>query len=283
MKKSAKVDQDFARPHAFVSVGGSIMAKKLTTTQLSSIVDSVQPVALYNDDLKIVYCNPAYCQLVGLSPTEIMGKHCYEVIPGVSCHTENCTSIRAKKEGKISFETRKHILSTDRYIPAKITAIPIKDSEGNMTATLEAITDLTEQEAILERDEAIRKMSTPLVDTWENIVLIPLIGILDTTRARQITESILERIAKEKSQIIVILSIGGIATIDTKAANHILKTVHAVKLMGSEMIITGVRPDVAATLVTLGIDLTGIVTRSHLREGLEYAFDKLGWKVTKNS
>ena len=138
-------------------------------------------------------------------------------------------------------------------------------------------------QGLQERDEMIRRISTPVIDVWEGIVMLPVVGILDSARAKQLTEAVLERISEQKTELVVILSIGGIAAIDTKTANHILRTVHAIKLMGSEMIITGIRPDVATTLVSLGIDLTGIVTRSTMREGLEYAFDKLGVKMTKNS
>ncbi len=128
--------------------------------------------------------------------------------------------------------------------------------------------------------ENMEKFAIPLVEVWEGIIMLPLIGILDSARAKQVTESILAHIAQTKTDI-VILSIGGIVAVDTKTANHILRTVHAAKLMGSEVIITGIRPDVATTLVTLGVDLSSIVTRSTLHEGLEYAFSKLGFKVTK--
>jgi rsbT co-antagonist protein RsbR len=147
-----------------------------------------------------------------------------------------------------------------------------------------ALAFVAERESIIrQQQQEVAKLSTPVVDVWEGVVMLPLIGILDSARAKKITESILERVGKEKTELIIILSIGGISAIDTKTANHILRTVHAVKLMGSEMIITGIRPDVATTLVTLGIDLSGIVTRSTMREGLEYAFDKLKLKVTKTS
>ncbi len=79
----------------------------------------------------------------------------------------------------------------------------------------------------------------------------------------------------------IVMDISGIAAIDTKAANYILRTVQAVKLMGSEFVITGIRPDVASTLVTLGVDLTGIVTRGSLQEGLQYAYARLGFKLTR--
>lgn len=147
-----------------------------------------------------------------------------------------------------------------------------------------ALAFVAERESVItQQQQEVAKLSTPVVDVWEGVVMLPLIGILDSARAKRITESILERVGKEKTELIVILSIGGIAAIDTKTANHILRTVHAVKLMGSEMIITGISPDVATTLVTLGIDLSSIETRSTMREGLEYAFDKLKLKVTKTT
>lgn len=132
-----------------------------------------------------------------------------------------------------------------------------------------------------ERDEMIRSLSTPLTQVWEGVVMVPVVGILDSARAKQLTESILEYIANTKTEL-VILSIEGIAAIDTQTANYLLRTINAVKLMGSEIIVTGIRPDVATALVGLGTDLSSIVTHSTMREGLNYAFAKLGLKVTKS-
>jgi rsbT co-antagonist protein RsbR len=122
---------------------------------------------------------------------------------------------------------------------------------------------------------------TPLVEVWQGIMMVPVIGILDSARAKQITESILEHISRVKTEMIII-SIGGITAMDTKIANHIIRTIQAIKLMGAEAIITGIRTDVAVTLVGLGIDVSDIVTFSSMHEGLEYAFKKLGWKVEKS-
>ena len=130
------------------------------------------------------------------------------------------------------------------------------------------------------KDEPSTIVPTPLVEVWEGIMMVPVIGILDSARTKQITESILEHISRVKTEMIII-SIGGITAMDTKTANHIIRTIQAIKLMGSETIITGIRPDVAVTLVGLGIDVSDIVTFSTMHEGLEYAFKKLGWKVEK--
>lgn len=180
---------------------------------------------------------------------------------------------------------------TIRHVSGKTTdvmynATVYRNEVGEVQGIFAAARDITErkrtEEALQKRDEIISKLSTPLVSIGEGIVMLPVIGILDSTRARQLTESVLEHIQRSNTEMVV-MDISGIAAIDTKTANYILRTVQAVKLMGSEFVITGVRPDVAATLVTLGVDLTGIVTRGSLQEGLQYAYDKLGFKLTKVS
>lgn len=159
-----------------------------------------------------------------------------------------------------------------------------KNENGEVQGIFAAARDVTErkraEEAVRKRDEIIGKLSTPLVGVGEGIVMVPVIGILDSTRARQLTESVLEHIARSNTEMVV-MDVSGIVAIDTKTANYILRTVQAVKLMGSEFVITGIRPDVAATLVTLGVDLAGIVTRGSLQEGLQYAYCKLGFKLVK--
>lgn len=146
-----------------------------------------------------------------------------------------------------------------------------------------ALALIVEREAVIrQQQEAILKMATPIVEAWESISMVPLIGTLDSARAKQLTESVLNHIAQAKTDIVV-LDISGIAAVDTKAANHILRAIQAVRLMGSDVVVTGIRPDVATTIITLGVDLSDYVTRSTLREGLEYAYKKLGLKVTKTS
>ncbi|WXG47232.1 MAG: STAS domain-containing protein [Candidatus Atabeyarchaeum deiterrae] len=139
---------------------------------------------------------------------------------------------------------------------------------------------VTERESVIKQQEVGLRLLVPIVSAWEGIAMVPLIGILDSSRAKQLTESVLENIMRSKTEVIV-MDISGITAIDTKVASHILRTIQAVRLMGSEVVITGIRPDVAVTLVTLGIDLSNIVSRSTLREGLEYAYAKLGLKLTK--
>jgi rsbT co-antagonist protein RsbR len=122
---------------------------------------------------------------------------------------------------------------------------------------------------------------TPLVEIWDGILMVPIVGILDSARTKKATESILEHISHVKTDV-VIISIGGISAVDTKTANHLLRTVHASKLMGTEAVITGISAEVAMTLVDLGLELSGVKTFASMHYGLQYAFEKLGWKVERS-
>jgi rsbT co-antagonist protein RsbR len=160
------------------------------------------------------------------------------------------------------------------------TASSVYEPVARKILNIVALAFVNEREAVIKAQEAAMRLSTPVVETWEGIVTLPVIGTLDSARAKQLTETILNYIGQSKARMVVV-DISGIAAIDTKAASHILRTLQAVRLMGSDVIITGIRPDVATTLVALGIDLSSIQTRSTLREGLEYAYSALGLKVTK--
>ena len=133
-----------------------------------------------------------------------------------------------------------------------------------------------------ERDKAVGKLAAPLVDVWGGIVVVPLSGALDPDRVKRLTESLLEHIAQVRADIIV-MDISGIATIDAETAGQVLRAVEAVRLVGSDVIITGIGPEVATTLVDLEVDLSGIITRSTLPEGLDLAYIILGWEVTESS
>ena len=133
-------------------------------------------------------------------------------------------------------------------------------------------------EVISRQAEEILEMSTPVVQIWEGVVAAPLIGMMDSSRTQQFMERLLESIVATNSPI-ALIDITGVPQIDTATAQHLIDTIHAVKLLGSQVIITGVRPAIAQTLVHLGIDLSGIITRPTMALGLKIALDKLNIKV----
>ncbi len=131
--------------------------------------------------------------------------------------------------------------------------------------------ELEEKVRLLEAQRAaIRELSTPVIQVWEGILVLPIVGTVDSDRARQIMESLLTRIVETQSEI-VILDITGVPMVDTAVANHLIMTVQAAKMLGARSIVTGLSPRIAQTIVELGVDLGGIATCANLRAGLEMA------------
>jgi len=139
--------------------------------------------------------------------------------------------------------------------------------------------DLEEKLKLIEQQrKAIEELSTPIIKMWNKVLVLPLIGTLDTRRSQILTEALLTDIAATQAKV-TIIDITGVPTIDSAVANHLLKTVAAVQLLGAECLITGIRPEVAQTMVHLGVDLAGVETLSNLGEGLKLAFSKLNLRI----
>lgn len=138
------------------------------------------------------------------------------------------------------------------------------------------------QRIIGRQSEAIRELSTPVLQVRDRLLLLPLIGVIDTHRAKLVTENLLHAIRETRAKVVV-LDVTGVATIDSKVANHLVQTVSAAKLMGATTIVTGVTADVAQSMVALGIEMTPFKTVGDLQGGLEYAEQLLGIHVTRSA
>ncbi len=137
------------------------------------------------------------------------------------------------------------------------------------------------REAVIKRQqEELLELSTPVVKLWEGVLALPMIGTLDSQRTQVVMESLLQRIVDTGSEI-AIIDITGVPTVDTLVAQHLLKTVTAIRLMGADCIISGVRPQIAQTIVHLGLDLQGVVTKANLADALALALRRLGVTVGK--
>ncbi len=145
--------------------------------------------------------------------------------------------------------------------------------------TVEAF--LKAREALIRRQqEELIELSTPVVKLWDGILAIPLIGTLDSSRTQVVMENLLQQIV-ETGSAIAIIDITGVATVDTLVAQHLLKTVAAARLMGADCIISGVRPQIAQTIVHLGVNLGDVVTKPSLALALALAFKRTGITVSK--
>jgi rsbT co-antagonist protein RsbR len=132
------------------------------------------------------------------------------------------------------------------------------------------------REAVIKRQqEELLELSTPVVKLWDGVLALPMIGTLDSQRTQVVMESLLQRIVDTGSEI-AIIDITGVPTVDTLVAQHLLKTVTAIRLMGADCIISGVRPQIAQTIVHLGLDLQGVVTKANLADALKLALTRLG-------
>lgn len=126
---------------------------------------------------------------------------------------------------------------------------------------------------------AIQELSNPIIPVYNGVLVVPLVGRVDSARAQTLTEALLEAIAREQAEI-VLLDITGVAMVDTNVANHLMQTARAASLLGSQVVLVGISAEVAQTLVQLGLDLGRLVTLSNLQSGIEYALAQQGLAIT---
>src|SRR5919204_30323 len=152
---------------------------------------------------------------------------------------------------------------------------------ANRIANTVGVSFVQERERIIrQQQEAIRELSTPVLQVRERLLILPIIGVIDSQRARQVTEQLLRGIRTNRAKVVVI-DITGVPTIDSTVANHLLQTVKACGLMGADVIITGLSSEIAQTLVTIGVDLSKMNAVGDLQGGIEEAERLLGYEVTK--
>ena len=152
---------------------------------------------------------------------------------------------------------------------------------ANRIANTVAVGFVQERERIIrQQQEAIRELSTPVLQVREQLLILPIIGVLDSQRARQVTEQLLRAIRANRAKVVVI-DITGVPTIDSTVANHLVQTVDASGLMGASVIITGLSSDIALTLVTIGLDLSKMNAVGDLQGGIEEAERLLGYEVSR--
>lgn len=136
------------------------------------------------------------------------------------------------------------------------------------------------EQLITRQQQEMLELSTPVVELWDGILALPLIGTLDSNRTQVVMQNLLEAIVA-KETVIAIIDITGVPTVDTLVAQHLLKTVAAARLMGAECLISGIRPQIAQTIIHLGVDLGGVTTKATLADAFQIAMRKLGLAVTK--
>jgi rsbT co-antagonist protein RsbR len=157
--------------------------------------------------------------------------------------------------------------------------LDVYEPAANRIANTVAVGFVQERERVIrEQQEAIRILSTPVLQVRERLLILPIIGIIDSQRARQLTEQLLRGIRTNRAKVVVI-DITGVPVMDANVANHLVQTVEATRLLGATVIITGLSPEIAQTLVTISVDLSKMYTVGDLQGGIEEAERLLGYKV----
>jgi rsbT co-antagonist protein RsbR len=199
------------------------------------------------------------------------------------------------RQGFSSTETATFVLSLKQPLFARIRTELAKDPAALADATWAATTLLDKlglltmevyqkgREGVIQRQqEELLELSTPVVRLWDNVVAVPLIGTLDSARTQVVMENLLQEIVNLGASI-AIIDITGVPTVDTLVAQHLLKAVAAARLMGADCIISGIRPQIAQTIVHLGVDLGDVVTKATLADAFALALKRNGLTVTKVS
>jgi PAS domain S-box-containing protein len=253
---------------------------------LQLLVENIKDYAITILDPKghITTWSPAAERLKGYRADEIIGKHfsafyTREDISGGKCERELEVAAR---EGRFEDEGWRVRKDGSRFW-ANVIITALRDSQNSLRGFGKVTRDLTErkqsEDRVRQQAKEILEMATvPIVQVWEGIILVPLIGMLDSARTQQLMERLLLRLTETASPV-ALIDITGVPAIDTQTAQHLIETIKAVRYVGAEVVLTGVRPAIAQTLVHLGIDLSNVATRSSLTAGLRVALGMLNLQI----
>jgi PAS domain S-box-containing protein len=262
----------------------------ITNTELLRLlVENVRDYAIIMLDPQgnVISWSPAAERLKGYRADEIIGRHFSLFYPPEDVQagkTERELKV-AEEQGRFEDENWRVRKDGTRFW-ANVVVTALRDEKGRLRGFGKVTRDLTErkqtEEKIRHQAQEIMEMATvPIVQIWDGVLLVPLIGTLDSQRSGQLMERLLHRIAETASPVACI-DITGVPIIDTQTAQHLVETIKAVRLLGAEAILTGVRPPIAQTLIHLGTDLSSVVSCGSLTAGLRMAMKKLDWKVIPN-
>jgi PAS domain S-box-containing protein len=282
--------------HPPAHANGSAPAAPAEVAQLQALVQFQQAIldtlptrlGVYEivdeTDFRLVVLNQAAIDVDQGGTMEIVGKRIDEFLP-----PDTATQVKRQFQACIEHGAAQTIESSyqmpDAVLWAISTCAPVRDADGRITHVLNTWDDITarklreleerqRQLEIIEQQAAtLAELSTPLLTISETTVVMPVVGAVDSGRAHNMTETLLTGIAGTQARV-AILDITGVPIVDTQVANAFIQAAQAVQLLGATVVLTGIRPEVAQTLVGMGVDLRGIVTRGTLRDGIAYALQQ---------
>ncbi|MEW6290718.1 MAG: STAS domain-containing protein [Thermodesulfobacteriota bacterium] len=263
---------------------------------LSEIINAITSGIFVTDpDHNILMINKPGAKMVGKRAGECFDRKCYEIFSTPLCNTQNCPC-RLAMENQLINQGQTMLQFNGQEIPIEYSARPLRNYKGEIIGCVENFIDITErlekdriileqkEQLIKKREEDIRhlqdeimELSTPVIEIWDGILTLPLIGTLDSHRAKIAMERVLEAIEQHRASF-VIIDITGVPMVDSEVASHILQTANATRLMGSEAILTGVGPHIAQVIAQGGVGLENLTVRGRMTDALHFAIGQLAMK-----
>jgi len=277
------------KPVQVLKIATDVTKQKILNAEFEgkiSAIDKSQGTIEFNMDGTIITSNDNFLNVLGYALEEVKGKHhrifCEESYANSS---EYRSFWEMLNRGEFHSGEYKRFGKNGREVYLQATYNPIFDLNGKPLKVLKIATDITEQKRLgVERSKQaalIMEMSTPVMQLWDNVLLLPIVGFVDSKRVQLIMETVLQKILDYQAKVII-LDIQGVPAVDSAVANHLIKVTKATKLMGCTCIVTGISPQVSQALVNLGIELTDILTQSTLKDGVTTALRVIGFQLTKN-
>lgn len=239
---------------------------------LQALLDNLNLVVWAIDEHGIfTYHDGRGSESAGIPKSSLVGANFFELFPGVEAVKKALTGTHQRETSTLGGR-----IWENWYVP-------IRDNDKwhviglslDVTEAQQAKIELESKLALIERQQTvINDLETPVIQVWDHILTLPMVGVVDSRRASRVTDDLLRQVARTQAQF-AILDLTGVEVVDTATASHLLNIVSAVRLLGAEGIITGIRPTIAQTIIALGVDLTRVRTLASLRDGLAFAIRTL--------
>lgn len=238
------------------------------------------------DGQRFVLSNKAAAEGVGMTTETIVGKRNDDMFPPEVAERLNQEDRRVTDGRERAFFEERFPVQGGELRRFHTTKVPVRDRDDAPLYLVGLVRDVTQQEEVAEelmrvRDgllQTIRELSTPVLPIHEGVLVVPLVGRMDSERGRQLTEALLDGIQRHQAEI-VIIDITGVKTVDTAVASHLIQATRAAALLGAECVLVGIAPSIAQILVQLGVDFGALTTRRDLRDGVAHAIERKNTRV----
>ncbi|WP_437812305.1 PAS domain-containing protein [Sorangium sp. So ce1078] len=248
---------------------------RLKARILDGIAEHMDPLTIWVTDRDGVclYHDGKGVQRSGMTPGQLVGSNIFELY---AAHPASAANMRRVLDGEVArFRAENHGVDWNNW------AIPLRDQAGEFAGALGLSMDISEYrlvenelriqlDRIAAQQKVIRDLSTPIIEVWDGVLTLPMVGTVDSVRTAEVMDSLLQQIVEKRASF-AILDLTGVEVVDTKVASHLIELVTAIRLLGADGIVAGIKPNVAQTMVALGLDLSQLNTQRNLRAALNYA------------